>query len=71
MDDEAKEMCATAAKSHPYICYYVDDCDFALTIGLQKWMYLTKKKIVKNRTAIRAQILVDSLYVMFTRISTG
>ena len=70
MDDEEKEMCATAARSHPYICYYVDGCDFALRIGLQKWMYLTTKKNVKNRTAIRAQILIDSLYVMFIRIST-
>ena len=27
----------------------------------QKWMYLTTKKNIKNNTAIRAQILIDSL----------
>ena len=65
MDDDEKQKCKSAAKSHPDICYYVDGCDFALRIGLQKWMYLTHKKNIKNRTAIRAQILIDSLYVIW------
>ena len=69
LNEEEKSMCQSAAKSHPYICYYVDGCDFALRIGLQKWMYLTTKKNIKNRTAIRAQILIDSLFVVFIQIS--
>ena len=64
LDEEEKQMCEKAAKSHPYVCYYVDGCDFALRIGLQKWMYLSTKKNIKNKTAIRAQILIDSLYVV-------
>lgn len=63
MDEEEKAECVGAAKSHPYIIYYVDGCDFAIKIGLQKWMYLTTKQNIKSRTAIRAQILIDSMYV--------
>ena len=61
MDEDEKAACFGAANSNPYIMYYVDGCDFALKIGLQKWMYLTTKKNIKNNTAIRAQILIDSL----------
>ena len=63
MDEEEKKECIWKTKSEPYLMYYVDGCDFAIRVGLQKWMYLTTKQNIKSRTAIRAQILIDSLYV--------
>ena len=64
MDEEEKAMCVGAAQSNPYIMYYIDGCDFALQIADKAWMYSTQKKNIKKRTAIRAQILVDTLYVV-------
>ena len=65
MNEEEKKCCIGAAQSEPYIMYYVDGCDFALQIAKHKWMYLTQKKNIKSRTAIRAQILIDSYWGYF------
>ena len=65
LSEEEKEYCIGAATSDPYIIYYVDGCDFPLQIAKHKWMYLTTKKNIKSRTAIRAQILIDSFWGFF------
>ena len=67
MDEEEKAMCVGAAKTHPFIMYYIDGCDFPLQIADKAWMYSTQKKNIKKRTALRAQILVDSLYVLMLK----
>ena len=60
MDSEEKAMCVGAAKSNPFIMYYIDGCDCAIQIAEKAWLYITQKKNVKKRTAFRAQVLVDS-----------
>ena len=63
LEDWEKQVCSTAAKSYPNLLYYLDGCDFPVRVGENKFLYKTHKKNVKHQRAIRAQILVDSLYV--------
>ena len=64
LKDWEKGKCIAAAKSSPGILYYLDGCDFAVRVGEHKYLYKTHKKNVKHQRAIRAQILVDSQYVI-------
>ena len=65
MNEREKKCCVGAAKSEPYLMYYVDGCDFALRIAKHKWMYITKKKNIKSGSAVRAQILIDAFWGLF------
>ena len=67
MNDDEKALCFGAAKSNPYIVYYLDGCDFPLQIAKNAWMYKTHKKNIQKQRGIRAQILIDSLYVFPNR----
>ena len=61
MDDEEKAICVGASECEPYVMYYIDGCDFALRIAKHKWLYMTHKTNVAKNTAMRAQIIIDSL----------
>ena len=65
LDDEQKELVKGTCKSNRGIIYFIDGCDFAVEEEKERWMYLTHKDNVKKRTAIRCQILVDSLWGFF------
>ena len=71
MNAEEKEICIGAAKSHPFIMYYLDGCDFPIRIAKDGWMYKTHKDNVKKHRAFRAQILIDSYWGFFRGVEVS
>lgn len=57
-----------ACQSDPNIVYFCDGVDFEYQVSKHKWIFMSHKKNVKKGTAIRAQILVDALYVCMFNI---
>ena len=68
MNDEEKLMCIGAAKSCPWIMYYIDGCDFPIELAFDRWVYKTHKDNVKKQCAIRAQVIIDSYWGYFRGI---
>ena len=71
MSEEEKQQCIGACKSNPNIIYFLDGCDFAIEEQKNRWMYKTHKDNIKKQTAIRAQILVDTLWGYFRGMECG
>lgn len=65
MSDEEKKMCIGAAKSCPLLMYYIDGCDFPIELAFDRWVYKTHKENVKKKSAVRAQILIDTYWGLF------
>lgn len=65
MDDDERKMCQGSCESDPDMIYFIDGCDFAIEEESERWMYLTHKDNIKKRTAVRAQILIDTHWGYF------
>ena len=65
MDEDERKECYGCCKSDQNMIYFIDGNDFPLEEEKERWMYHTHKDNVKKKTAIRAQILIDTCWGFF------